>query len=128
MNDLRSGFFRPLFPAVCMAWVLSGCDIGDSQSRIGTVRLEALLAEFSVPGEAGGAGTGIAKPDWPPGLEAALAAVAERRGVVLFPAGSVVVGAPDYTFKVAMELARSTGRIEYLGAFGCAPPVLEVQP
>ena len=128
MNDLGSGFFRPLLPAVCMASVLCGCDVGHSPSRVGTVRLDALVAEFSLPVEDGAAGAGIAEPDWPPGLEAALAAVAERRDVVLFPARAAIGGAADYTQEVAFELARSTGRIGYLGEFGCAPPVLGGPP
>ena len=128
MNDLGSGFFRSMLPAVWMASVLCGCDVGHSPSRVGTVRLDALVAEFSVPVEAEAVGGDIAELEWPPGLEAALATVAERRGVVLFPAGAVVIGARDYTFEVALELAGSTGRIGYLGEFGCAPPVLGGPP
>ncbi|MDD9998414.1 MAG: hypothetical protein OXQ89_11780 [Rhodospirillaceae bacterium] len=120
LKDPRSEFLRSILAAVCIASVPSGCEPGHSPSPIGTVRLEALLAEFSLPDEAGDTDTGTADWDWPPGLEAALETVAERRRVVLFPAGAVIFGAPDYTFEVAFELARSTGRIGYFGELGCA--------
>ena len=122
MNDPGSIFLRSILPVVCMASVLSGCDFGISPSRVGTVRLDALVAEFSVEGEAITVGAGIAEPDWPPELEAALATVAERLGVVLFPAGTALAGAPDYTHQVAFELARSTGRIGYFGQLDCPSP------
>ena len=122
MNDRRSELFRSLLLGVCIALVLSGCETGNSPTRIGTVRLEALLAEFSVEGVAGDAGAGISESEWPAGLGAALAAVGERRDVVLFPAGTALVGAPDYTYEVALELARSTGRIGYFGEVGCTLP------
>ena len=128
MPDLRSGFFRSILPVVCIVWMLSGCEIGNSPSRIGTVRLEALVAEFSVPGDAGGADAGTAESEWPAGLEAALAAVAERRDVLLFPDGAAVVGAPDYTYEVAFELARSTERIGYFGVPDGNSPDLGAQP
>ncbi|MCZ0955126.1 MAG: hypothetical protein OXQ89_05560 [Rhodospirillaceae bacterium] len=128
MNDPRSGYFRFILPAACIASALSGCDIGDSPSRIGAVRLEALLAEFSVPGEAGAVGAGISESEWPAGLEAALDAVAERRDVVLLPAEAALAGAPDYTREVAFELARSTGRIGYFGELDCASPEPGAQP
>ena len=127
MIDRRSGFFRPRLPVVCMASVLCGCDIGDSPSRVGTVRLDALVAEFSVPVEADAAGAGIVESDWPPEIEAALAAVAERRDAVLFPAGTALVGAADHIHEVAFELARSTVRIGNFGALYCASQELGVQ-
>ena len=128
MNDPRAGFVRSILPVVCIAWVQYGCEIGHSPSSIGTVRLEALLSEFSVPGEAGVAGTGIAESEWPAGLGAAMDAVAERRDAVLFPAKTALAGAPDYTYEVALELARSTGRIGYFGELDCASPEPGAQP
>ena len=85
----------------------------------------SILADFAaqaVPGEAAAGDTGTAAADWLPGIDAALAAVAEREGVVLFPAATVAAGARDYTFEVELELARSTGRIGFLSGFDCTAP------
>ena len=125
MTEPRALVFDWLPPVVCFALgaVLFGCDAPEPARRIGTVQMDSILADFAaqaVPGEAGAGDTGTAAADWPPGLDAALDAVAEREEVVLFPAGTVAAGARDYTFDVELELARSTGRIGFLSGFGCA--------
>ena len=125
MNESRALAFDWLPPVLCFALgtVLFGCDAPEPARHIGTFRIEGILADFAaeaVPGEAAAGDTGIAAADWPPGLDAALAAVAEREEVVLFPAGTVAAGARDYTYEVELELARSTGRIGFLSGFDCA--------
>ena len=75
---------------------------------IASVRLAELTAAWAVTA----AGTDASAQDtaadarrWASALETALAAVAEREGVVLLPARAVTAGAPDLTAQVEAALA-----------------------
>lgn len=78
-------------------------DFGGGYSRIGTVRLDDLTAEFlseAVHGADTPEAAAEAARVWGTQLEAALEAVARRHGVVLFPAHAVAAGAQDYTGEI----------------------------
>ena len=91
------------------AFLLGGLvDIDRGSPPIGVVRLNDLTAEMvqqAVHGEESEQAIAEAARAWAVELEKALDGVAERHGVVLFPAEVVLVGAPDYTDRVreAME-------------------------
>ena len=86
------------------AFLLGGLvDIDRSSPHIGIVRLDDLAAEMieqSTQGEKSDQAIGEAARAWAVQLEKALDEVAERDGVVLFPAEVVAAGAPDYTGRI----------------------------
>lgn len=86
-------------------------DFGDGASRIGTVRLDELTAEFlSEAARGAGSREGAAESAraWGTQLEKALNAVADSHGVVLFPANAVAAGARDYTGEIRAAMASGT--------------------
>lgn len=84
----------------------------DGAPRIGRVRLEELAMEHIEAALAQDGSPEQSVSDrtraWAVGLEAALAGVAEERGVVLLPAEAVAAGAPDYTDEVRRRLENAT--------------------
>ena len=91
------------------AFLLGGLvDIDRSSPRIGIVRLDDLAAEMieqSTQGEKSDQAIAEAARAWAVELEKALDEVAERDGVVLFPAEVVAAGAPDYTSRIREAMA-----------------------
>ena len=77
--------------------------------RIASVRLGEMTAAYAVKaaGEPNAAAAAVASDAraWGAALEAALARVAARHGVVLLPARAVAAGAPDMTARVEAVLA-----------------------
>ena len=83
-------------------------DLDRGRPGIGTVRLDELTAEFlsdAVRGAESPEATAEAARAWGTQLEAALDGVAERHGVVLFPAHAVAAGARDYTVEIRAAMA-----------------------
>lgn len=94
---------------------------------IGTVRLEALTAEFfaeAVRGADTPEATAQAARTWGRQLEAALEEVAGRHGVVLFGVEAVVAGADDYTGEVRAAMRRSVPTAAASGGFTPVPSTL----
>ena len=91
------------------AFLLGGLvDIDRRSPRIGIVRLDDLAAEMieqSTQGEKSDQAIAEAARAWAVELEKALDEVAERDGVVLFPAEVVAAGAPDYTSRIREAMA-----------------------
>ena len=93
----------------------------DDPVRIASVRLGEMTAAYAVKAAGENAPAANAARDaraWGTALEAALARVAARHGVVLLPARAVAAGAPDMTARVDAALA---AELSLSGADGAAP-------
>ena len=76
---------------------------------IASVRLGEMTAAYTTRAASEGRTSEDVRA-WGVALEAALAHVAERRGVVLLPARAVAAGAPDVTWHVEAVLAELLAR------------------
>ena len=77
--------------------------------RVASIRLGEMTAAYTTRAASEGK-TADEVRAWGEALEAALAHVAERRGVVLLPARAVAAGAPDATRQVEAVLAELLAR------------------
>lgn len=81
--------------------------------RIASVRLGEMTAAYAVKAageESSADGAAADARHWAAALEAALARVAARHGVVLLPARAVAAGASDLTPQVEAALARAAAK------------------
>ena len=116
---LRRGGDDAAWPMVMSAMLLAGAVAAAVSAsmlrfgpvdapRIASVRLGEMTAAFAVKAAGEKAPAATAASDaraWGTALEAALARVSARHGVVLLPARAVAAGAPDLTAEVEVVLA-----------------------